>query len=451
MKKNLLFLAVVLVSTGMSAQVYVNTNGNVGIRTSANDSYSLSVNSKNRTFGIYLTGVNQTNMGLFNKVDSTLTSNRGVKINNYLMNGVTTTGLEVGSSGSSNSTFYGVKSYGGNTTGLSLGVAGGLNGEDITNGSGIYGSSTATVTIPSQYSGKYAGYFRGNVRVTGTLYANVLTPSASSSPTGGSGSQSIQVVSQDADASGESVSDKLSQVQVLRINDDYPWASRVKSNNAIAGEYDALMESMASGSLSEGDVESALARATEIEEQLASDDAVDQTELACVRYGLAADQLKDVYPELVYEDANVNVSINYVEMVPLLVQSISELNGRVNELERENAALRASNDMAEAKGRGMASVINGVAADTDILSLAQNVPNPFTDKTTIDVNVPEAVQNAAILIYDMSGKQIDKIQVSARGASQVSISGTALSEGMYLYSLIADGKVVDTRKMILTR
>ena len=51
----------------------------------------------------------------------------------------------------------------------------------------------------------------------------------------------------------------------------------------------------------------------------------------------------------------------------------------------------------------------------------------------------------------MSGKQIDKIQVPKRGASQISVSGTGLTEGMYLYSLIADGKVVETRKMILTK
>ena len=439
-----------LACSSMSAQVYVSTNGNVGVRTSANDSYSLSVNSKNRTFGLYLTGVNQTNMGIFNQVDSTVTTNRGIKINNYLMNGATTSGLEVGSSGSSNSPYYGVKAYGGNTTDLSIGVMGGLYGDDIVNGAGIYGSSTATVNILPKYAGKYAGYFRGDVRVTGTLFANVLTPSTSPGPNGGSGSQTIQVMSQDTDAAGESVSDKLSQVQVLRIGNNTESQAQTRiSNSSRNDEYTAIMESIASGTLSGEEVENALARANEIEEALANDETVDQTEKAAVSYGLAADQLKAVYPELVYEDANGNVSINYVEMVPLLVQSIRELNNRVSELESENAELRAENEGSDTKGRGIASNIANI--DADILSLAQNVPNPFTDKTTIDVNIPGHIQNAAIFIYDMSGKQIDKIQVSKRGASQISVSGTGLSEGMYLYSLIADGKVVDTRKMILTR
>ena len=56
----LLVLTSMLVSISMSAQVYVNTNGNVGVRTSANDSYAMSVYGKNRSYGIFLHGVLKT-------------------------------------------------------------------------------------------------------------------------------------------------------------------------------------------------------------------------------------------------------------------------------------------------------------------------------------------------------------------------------------------------------
>ena len=51
----------------------------------------------------------------------------------------------------------------------------------------------------------------------------------------------------------------------------------------------------------------------------------------------------------------------------------------------------------------------------------------------------------------MSGKQIRKIQISERGTSAISVTAADLSEGMYLYSLIADGMIVNTKKMILTK
>jgi hypothetical protein len=41
--------------------------------------------------------------------------------------------------------------------------------------------------------------------------------------------------------------------------------------------------------------------------------------------------------------------------------------------------------------------------------------------------------------------------VNERGDTTVKISGNEFSPGMYLYALIADGKVVDTKHLILTK
>ncbi len=172
-----------------------------------------------------------------------------------------------------------------------------------------------------------------------------------------------------------------------------------------------------------------------------------------VHYGLAADQLKEVYPELVYEDDKGNACINYVEMVPLLVQSINELQARIDEQDKEIAQLKGEDNEGVSAAKARGKVVTGDNTDmgTDVISLSQNKPNPFCERTSIDVNIPETISSAAIFIYDMSGKQIDKITVSDRGASSISVSSTGLGEGMYLYSLIADGKVIATKKMILTR
>ena len=172
-----------------------------------------------------------------------------------------------------------------------------------------------------------------------------------------------------------------------------------------------------------------------------------QTQLSSVRYGLAADQLKEVYPELVYEDADGNVSINYIEMIPLLVQSINELSAKIEELENGN---NDDDFVLMSKERGNATDINEVD-ETEVLSLSQNRPNPFSESTTIEVTVPESTRTAAIFIYDMSGKQEKQISISERGKVSVSVTSEGLTPGMYLYSLIADGKVVSTRKMILTK
>lgn len=50
----------------------------------------------------------------------------------------------------------------------------------------------------------------------------------------------------------------------------------------------------------------------------------------------------------------------------------------------------------------------------------------------------------------MSGKQLKQIDVTGYGETSVTLSAGMLGSGMYLYSLVIDGKVVDTKRMIVT-
>jgi hypothetical protein len=65
--------------------------------------------------------------------------------------------------------------------------------------------------------------------------------------------------------------------------------------------------------------------------------------------------------------------------------------------------------------------------------------------------VPNNIADANIYVYDMNGTQLKNYSISQRGKGNVIINGSELSAGMYLYALIADGKVIDTKRMILTK
>ena len=165
--------------------------------------------------------------------------------------------------------------------------------------------------------------------------------------------------------------------------------------------------------------------------------------LSPVQYGLDANQLKTVYPELVYEDANGNVSINYVEMVPLLVQCINELSAKVAELEGTSPR--------GAKAPTNATDIEESVADVDMVRMDQNKPNPFSESTVIALNIPRETQSASIFIYDMSGKQVQSLPVSERGETNITVYASDLAAGMYIYTLIVDGNVAVTRRMIVSK
>ena len=305
--------------------------------------------------------------------------------------------------------------------GCAYNAVGLFGGKDITadtlvNFAGVYGSTGYTPSF-IVYPGIYAGYFKGKVRVTNGIYATLLSPSASTSPSG----QNETTILSDR---GESVTDKLSQVQALQFlrydtmreeNTSRASLENIDIDNMSPEELDSLAETM-------GDIEP-------------------EHYLSPVQYGLDADQLKAVYPELVYEDNNGNVSINYVEMVPLLVQCI-------NELKEEIAELKGTSPR---KAQAPPTAIEESVSDIDIVRMDQNKPNPFCESTVITLNIPRETRSASIFIYDMSGKQVQSLLVSERGETNITVYASDLSAGMYIYTLVVDGKVSVTRRMIVTK
>ena len=56
--------------------------------------------------------------------------------------------------------------------------------------------------------------------------------------------------------------------------------------------------------------------------------------------------------------------------------------------------------------------------------------------------------NAQILFYDVLGKQINNVVITTRGAGQLNVYANDLTNGVYSYTLIVDGQIVDTKKMV---
>jgi len=97
---------------------------------------------------------------------------------------------------------------------------------------------------------------------------------------------------------------------------------------------------------------------------------------------------------------------------------------------------------------GTTGIVNPEAAQC---KLYQNVPNPFTQDTNIRFYIPDNANTASLNIYDLQGKQLMQYTIVQRGESSHVISGHHFSAGMYLYALIVDGAVIDTKRMILTK
>lgn len=79
--------------------------------------------------------------------------------------------------------------------------------------------------------------------------------------------------------------------------------------------------------------------------------------------------------------------------------------------------------------------------------LDQNVPNPFAEQTIITFNLPENTGSAQMLFYNIEGKLINSVDLTQKGKGQLTVFANDLSNGIYTYALVVDGKVMDTKKM----
>ena len=156
----------------------------------------------------------------------------------------------------------------------------------------------------------------------------------------------------------------------------------------------------------------------------------DQNADTTTYFGYRAEELREVYPNLVSADHQGFLNVNYVGLIPVLVDAIKDLKAEIN-------ALKGGFEKQSTE------VVSGAM-------LYQNTPNPFDKSTEIKCFVPNYVNNASICVYDLTGLQLLKIDVKEKGNASIFLTANQFKAGMYLYSLIIDGKEVDTKKMVIT-
>jgi hypothetical protein len=169
------------------------------------------------------------------------------------------------------------------------------------------------------------------------------------------------------------------------------------------------------------------------------------------KLGFVAQDLMKIVPEAVfYAEDEDRYYIDYNAVIPVIVEAMKEQQTVIKEQQTRIETLEAKiNDVLGNAPKEKSATIgdeNGKPA-----SLNQNIPNPFSENTTINLYLPNKVSRATLYIYNMQGEQIKYIAVNERGNTSITIEGHTLKAGMYLYTLISDGKEVDTKKMILTK
>lgn len=136
---------------------------------------------------------------------------------------------------------------------------------------------------------------------------------------------------------------------------------------------------------------------------------------------------------------------------------VSDLNDRLTQLENclsnilpalcQANAMSVESTPTEIQ-KNLRSIIDVELSNHNNIILNQNVLNPFAERTVITYLIPESVGKAQIHLYDGLGKLINTVEISDRGAGQINVYANDLSTGVYTYSLVSDGQIVSTKRMV---
>ncbi len=161
--------------------------------------------------------------------------------------------------------------------------------------------------------------------------------------------------------------------------------------------------------------------------------------------GLIAQEVLPVVPEIVYKDSAGYYSLDYDRLVALLIEGMKDQQAQIDSLKNSNSQ-NSNNNKSFSQNIPTTDVTLETAA-----MLFQNTPNPFGNQTSIGYILPDKVQHAEMVFYDEYGNELKHVVLNDRGKAKIDVDAQNLASGIYSYSLIVDGKMIDTRKMIRTK
>jgi hypothetical protein len=181
-----------------------------------------------------------------------------------------------------------------------------------------------------------------------------------------------------------------------------------------------------------------------------------------LQHGLISQEVEEVFPELVQDAFAPGTSanktedgkpeaykgLNYIGFIPMLIKGLQEQQSQIEDLKKQLETVSVNNTLVltEKNSLNLPAEIENKA-----FSLSQNTPNPFSEKTTISYSLPTDVSKAILGVFDLNGKMLLQFNLQNGKNQQVQVNGSTLGAGMYIYSIIADGQEVISKRMILTK
>ncbi|MCM0720867.1 tail fiber domain-containing protein [Parabacteroides sp. W1-Q-101] len=225
---------------------------------------------------------------------------------------------------------------------------------------------------------------------------------------------------------GVSYNYKLSEINKYREPDGSKFSqdlSTQKNTNSDLSTNAALTEKEIQGKLYQSEIERKEAE-----------------EASRKRIGFLAQDVEKVLPELVRTDENGIKSIDYTGFIPLIVESLKEMQQTIQDQQNEIENLRSL------LPEGTKSMLRSTS--TNNINVVEGAKLYNRAGTSVSYILPSAFSNAYLQVFDIAGRILKKITLTTPN-DIVEINPSEIGLGTFIYVLYVDGQKADTLKKII--
>ena len=154
------------------------------------------------------------------------------------------------------------------------------------------------------------------------------------------------------------------------------------------------------------------------------------------RIGFLAQDIEKVLPELVQTDENGIKSIDYIGFIPLIVESLKEMQQTIQAQQNEIDILQSLLP-EESK-----SLLRSTSTDNIVIEGAKLYNRAGS---SVSYTLPSTFANAYLQVFDIAGRMLKKITLTTAN-DIVEINPTEIGLGTFIYVLYVDGQKADTLK-----
>jgi len=200
-----------------------------------------------------------------------------------------------------------------------------------------------------------------------------------------------------------------------------------------------------------------------------SSDYAEKRAIEAIKFtGFLAQEVEAAANDLNYDFSGVDApdtdqqayGLRYATFVVPLVKATQEQQTEIRSLKSEIRDQKLVNEQLQNELDELRSMMEQIMGNqpqeeapvilNQAPALEQNQPNPTNGMTRVGYFLPSG-KSGELIITAMDGKELQRITLSQNGEGQIDLQTRNLPAGTYNYSLVVDGQIIDTKRMVLQK